>query len=190
MGGRVRCGSPENMSLYPNPKDTMRKKEVMSTPPFREVMKNKPTPGRYDPKNPAIIKLAARQGITPEEWLASSTETPIHKERQMKTLDTKNYHGHPRFYELLQGMADLHSKKNHDYAGDDPLSNLRSSEAIGVPAWKGILIRLMDKWGRLRNFAKAETFEVKDESLTDTLMDNAVYSLLCIIVYEEGKEKT
>lgn len=96
-------------------------------------------------------------------------------------------HGHPKFYALLDVMADLHSRKNHDYSGDDPLSNLRASEEIGIPAWKGILVRLMDKWGRLRQFAKTKTLKVKDESVIDTLMDNAVYSLLCIILYEENK---
>jgi len=108
----------------------------------------------------------------------------------MAQLKTASYHGHPRFYELLQEMADLHSRKNHDYAGDDPLSNLRASEEIGIPAWKSILVRLMDKWGRLKTFAKTKTFEVKEESFKDTLMDNAVYSLLCIIVHEEQLEKS
>lgn len=107
----------------------------------------------------------------------------------VREFDTENYHGHPKFYELLQQMADLHSRKNHDYAGDDPLSNLRASEEIGIPAWKGILVRLMDKWSRLKNFARTGTFEVKDESLIDAFMDNAVYSLLCIILFEEEKEK-
>jgi len=107
----------------------------------------------------------------------------------MNKLNTEGYHGHPRFYEILQDMADLHSRKNHDYAGDDPLSNLKSSEEIGIPAWKGILVRLQDKWARLKTFAKTGTFEVKDESVKDTLMDNAVYSILCIIMLEEGGEE-
>lgn len=98
-------------------------------------------------------------------------------------------HGHPRFYELLEEMADLHDRKNHDYSGDDPLSNLRSSVEIGIPAWKGILVRLMDKWARLKTFAKKETLKVKDESIKDTLMDNAIYSLLCIIIYEEKERE-
>lgn len=102
--------------------------------------------------------------------------------------NSKEYHGHPKFYELLDQMAELHSRKNHDYAGDDPLSNLRAPEEIGVPAWKGILIRLMDKWGRLKTFANTGTFEVENESVEDTLMDNAVYSLLCIIVLGEDKD--
>lgn len=94
-------------------------------------------------------------------------------------------HGHPEFYLILEEMADLHSRKNHDYAGDDPLSNLRACEEIGMPAWKGVLVRLMDKWGRLKQFAKQGMLEVQDESIIDTLMDNAVYSILCIILMRE-----
>ena len=36
---------------------------------------------------------------------------------------------------------------------------------------------------------KLEELKVKEESLKDTLIDNAVYSLLCIILYEDEKEK-
>lgn len=113
--------------------------------------------------------------------------TMIPEEAHLDTklsLNRSKFHGHPRFYKLLQEMADLHSRKNHDYSGDDPLSNLKSTEEIGIPAWKGVLVRLMDKWGRLKTFAREEHFEVKDESVIDTLMDNAVYSLLCIILFE------
>lgn len=116
---------------------------------------------------------------------ADKNEYPTgRKEVNLNDVITKR-HGHPRFYKLLEEMANLHSRKNHDYSGDDPLSNLKSSIEIGIPAWKGILIRLMDKWARLKTFAKKEILEVKEESIKDTLMDNAVYSLLCIIIYEE-----
>jgi hypothetical protein len=94
-------------------------------------------------------------------------------------------HGHPMFYSLLQEMADLHSRKNHDYAGSDPLSNLKGSEEIGIPAWKGVLVRLMDKWARIKTFANKAELEVINESIYDTLMDNAVYSLLCVILLKE-----
>ena len=95
----------------------------------------------------------------------------------------KKFYGHYRFYELLDEMAELHNKKNHDYAGKDPLSNLREF------GWKGVVVRLGDKWRRIRNYAKQGDLKVKEESLKDTLMDNAVYSLLCIILYEDEKEK-
>ena len=33
-------------------------------------------------------------------------------------------HGHPKFYQILEEMAQLHSDKNHDYAESDrPLGN-------------------------------------------------------------------
>jgi hypothetical protein len=103
-------------------------------------------------------------------------------------VDQKKKHGHPRFYELLESLADLHSAKNHDYAGDDPLSNFRMCEEMGLPAWKGVVVRLTDKWARLLNFTKKEELLVKDESFIDTLRDNAIYSLLCIILFEEKNQ--
>lgn len=104
-------------------------------------------------------------------------------------MEFEKMHGHPRFYELLVEIAELHSAKNFDYSGDDPLANLRMCEQIEIPAWKGVLVRLIDKWSRILTFAQKGVFLVKDESVVDTLKDNAVYSLLCIILYEEAKKK-
>ncbi len=97
--------------------------------------------------------------------------------------------GHPRFYELLEEIADLHSRKNTDYATDEePLSNLRACEKINIPAWKGVVVRLQDKWDRITKLCNKKEPAVKDESLKDTFMDNAVYSLLAIILIEEEKK--
>jgi len=97
--------------------------------------------------------------------------------------------GHPRFYELIEQMAELHSRKNHDYSGTaDPLKNLRSPLRIGISPFMGVLVRLQDKWSRLEQFANSGEMLVKGESVIDTLMDNAVYSLLAIILYEEMKK--
>ena len=102
-------------------------------------------------------------------------------------LPDKKY-GHPEFYKLLDKMAELHSRKNHDYAGTkDPLRNLKSSTRIGLEPFMGVLVRLQDKWSRLESFAQSGELLVKDESVEDTLMDNAVYSLLCIILMRESK---
>jgi len=99
-------------------------------------------------------------------------------------------HGHPRFYQILQKMAELHSRKNHDYSGtDDPLKNLHAVEKIGITPFMGVLVRLQDKWSRIEQFANSGEVLVKDESVIDTLMDNAVYSLLAIILLEEQKFK-
>lgn len=100
----------------------------------------------------------------------------------------KKYYGDKRFYKILDELAKIHSCKNHDYAGEDALSNFKLSENIGIPAWKGCLVRMTDKMSRIWNFAKQEKLEVSDESIIDTLKDLAVYSILCILLYEDSKK--
>ena len=104
--------------------------------------------------------------------------------------DTKKS-GHPQFYDLLKQMADLHSRKSHDYAGtSDPLKNLRACERLNLDPFLGVLVRLQDKWSRLEEFVKSGQLMVKNESVIDTLMDNAVYSLLAIILYQEQQNNS
>lgn len=108
-------------------------------------------------------------------------EEPVH---------TKKRYGHPRFYEMLEAMAELHSRKNHDYAGtSDPLKNLRACKRLELDPFMGVMVRLQDKWSRLEEFVKSGTLMVKNESVKDTLMDNAVYSILAIILYEEQEKE-
>ena len=98
----------------------------------------------------------------------------------------KKYYGHPKFYDLLEELRRLHSDKNHDYAGSsDPLRNFRKCNEMGIDSFTGVMIRLTDKWSRLESFMKQGVLKVKGESVVDTLKDNAVYSILAIILYEE-----
>lgn len=98
----------------------------------------------------------------------------------------KRYYGHPAFYKLLDKMKEMHSNKNHDYAGeDDPFRNFKMSEAMGIEPWKGCLIRMGDKYSRLCSFAKKEEYKVKDENIENTLLDLSIYALICIILYRE-----
>ena len=100
----------------------------------------------------------------------------------------KKYYGHKDFYKLLDKMKEIHSNKNHDYSGEGgPFRNFKMSEAMGIPAWKGCLIRMGDKYSRLCSFAKKEEYKVKDENVEDTLLDLAIYSLIDIILYRERK---
>ena len=83
-------------------------------------------------------------------------------------------------------MKELHDKKAHDYAKDeDPLSNLKECEKMGIPAWVGVLIRISDKISRLQQLTRKKP-KVK-ESIEDNFLDIAVYSLLAIILYEQRK---
>jgi len=95
-------------------------------------------------------------------------------------LKFKELGGDPLFYELLLEAAELHARKNHDYSKKgDPLSNLKACESLGIPAYKGVLVRLQDKWSRLVELSNKEAM-VKEESVEDTLKDVAIYSLLAI----------
>lgn len=103
--------------------------------------------------------------------------------------EVKKQYGHPKFYDILKEMADLHSRKNHDYAGmSDPLKNLRACQRLNLEPFMGVMVRLQDKWSRLEEFVKSGQLMVKNESVIDTLMDNAVYSVLAIILYEEQQK--
>lgn len=93
-------------------------------------------------------------------------------------------HGDPRFYALLEEIADLHSRKNHDYAkNNEPLSNFHRARAFGVEPLIGVLVRMSDKWSRIEELSKGKT--AKNESLRDSLIDNAVYSLIAVLLLEE-----
>ena len=94
----------------------------------------------------------------------------------------------PKFEALIEEIRQLHNEKNHDYAEDvDPLSNLRRCQHFGVEPWRGVLVRLSDKWSRLEQLAGGKT--PKNESLRDTLIDNAVYSLLAVLLLDESRQK-
>lgn len=95
----------------------------------------------------------------------------------------------PELFELIYQMVATSNAKGQDYGGEDTYSNLRASEAYGIPAWKGCLIRKQDKLSRIKNFVLKQYYEVKDETFEDTLLDDAVYSLLTILMYREWKKK-
>jgi len=90
----------------------------------------------------------------------------------------------PKFDALISEIHQLHGLKNHDYAEDaDPLSNLRRAKSVGVEPFRGVLVRLTDKWSRIEQLSSGKV--PKNESLRDSLIDNAVYSLLAVILLDE-----
>jgi hypothetical protein len=92
--------------------------------------------------------------------------------------------GDPRFYRLLDEIANLHARKSSDYSpGSDPLANFRASAEFGVRPYLGILTRLRDKWGRLVTMAKGGT--PMNESARDSHIDSAVYHLIAVLLLED-----
>lgn len=105
-------------------------------------------------------------------------------------MKTKEYYGSKEFYKIIDELKDLHSRKSRDYnSQEDAMSNFKICEKAGIPAWKGIVVRLSDKFSRLLSFCKREEFKVKDETVEDTLKDLANYSILCIVSLRERKKQ-
>ena len=82
---------------------------------------------------------------------------------------------------IINNALSIVEAKRHDYSGpDDPFANFRMSEFAGVDAWRGCMVRLMDKLSRIKQFMEQEgELRVKDESILDTLSDAVNY--VCIL---------
>jgi len=92
----------------------------------------------------------------------------------------------PKFHKLLKQIGELHDKKNSDYAVDqDPFSNFRECEKFGIPAWKGVMVRMSDKFCRLCNLVDKPA---KNESFEDNALDLAVYSMILKLLREENEK--
>jgi len=101
------------------------------------------------------------------------------------TLDIGDNRPSP-FYDILVRAADIHARKNLNYAGmgDDPFKNFKECEDFGIPAWKGILVRMSDKWMRIKNLANGMP-DLVGESLEDTILDLLVYSGIDLCMLRE-----
>ena len=82
------------------------------------------------------------------------------------------------FDAIVKRMADTYRAKNADY-GD---SFGQSVEEFGYTA---ALVRMSDKFNRLKNLMRADAqAQVKDESIKDTILDLACYSVMLAIEVE------
>ena len=81
------------------------------------------------------------------------------------------------FDDALDELKMLHDAKNHDYAtAENPYKNLEGVSRIGIEPWRGIVIRLMDKFERVEQFCRSGELAIKSEGLEDTFKDIAIYS--------------
>lgn len=91
------------------------------------------------------------------------------------------------FLDLLQEMRRLHESKSADYGSeDDPLANIRQgADFVNIEAWRGCMVRIADKVQRLRTYCR--TGRLVHEGVRDTLLDLSAYSLLAIVLFDEGR---
>jgi hypothetical protein len=96
------------------------------------------------------------------------------------------------FFDLCDQMKEMHRRKSRDYgcpSGEDPLANIRNgAKFVGIPSWKGAMVRLSDKVTRLA--AYNATGRLENESLEDNLFDLASYALLALLLHREDRDAT
>ena len=90
------------------------------------------------------------------------------------------------FDDALHELKMLHDAKNHDYAtAENPYKNLEGVSRIGIEPWRGIVIRLMDKFERVEQYCTNGELAIKSEGMEDTFKDIAVYSTLALILFRK-----
>ena len=130
-------------------------------------------------------RQAAGQPV--EEWydvLRPVTE-PMHLSETDEVLSQPTTS--QRFLDLLDEMRRLHESKSQDYGSEtDPLANIRQgADFVGIEPWRGCMVRIADKVQRLKTFCR--TGRLVHEGVRDTLLDLSAYSLLAIVLFDEGQ---
>lgn len=115
---------------------------------------------------------------------------------KVEFTDGKGYmrNGNPKFYELLEEMANTHDKKSHDYASNEnPSGNYHFAGQVAnmfshSPQDAGFVGRLAEKLYRIANLEGAGK-AAKNESVEDTERDICVIAALWIADRRQRREK-
>ena len=83
---------------------------------------------------------------------------------------------------ICQSMTDLYERKNHDYG--DSFAKMRKEFD------NEILIRIYDKFSRLKTLKSGATQKVSDESIKDTLFDLANYCIMELVEMEMDENES
>ncbi len=104
------------------------------------------------------------------------------------------FNGHVGYLEAVIEAIKIHTQKNSDYSGgggqdDDPLANFKGSVEFGIDPGLGIILRIQDKFQRVKAFAKSGRLAVVNESVEDAMLDIANYALLYLALRSEIEEE-
>ena len=85
-----------------------------------------------------------------------------------------------RILECMVKDMEIIKAKNADYSSEeDALDNFRDFGAMGI------VVRIGDKYKRLKTFAKAGSYAVKGEGFLDSIRDLRIYGYLAEVVFNE-----
>jgi hypothetical protein len=142
----------------------------------------------------AAVKMRRERqaaGKPVEEWydVSQSVTEPmpeVAKAEEMEHVEWEQPTTSQRFLDLLDEMRRLHESKSADYGSEtDPLANIRQgAEFVGIEPWRGCMVRIADKVQRLKTYCR--TGRLVHEGVRDTLLDLSAYSLLAIVLFDEG----
>lgn len=86
------------------------------------------------------------------------------------------------FKKITESMADTYERKNVDY-GDSFGESFKEFGLISS------VVRMNDKMNRLKSFVTNGDYQVKDESVKDTLLDLANYCIMTVIELNNQAQK-
>ena len=94
------------------------------------------------------------------------------------------------FESILGEMLKIHKEKNADYSAEGLFGNFQESQRIGIPDYKGAFVRLQDKYSRCCNLLSRQNAKavVVDETVEDTLIDLANYSIIVLYLLRQHKQ--
>lgn len=133
--------------------------------------------------------LAKRLQYALEKGVSGEAKTPIkgviHALKQLGQRPVLE-NNVQQFMDITTNMAKTYAAKNHDYGN----SFEQSCNKFGIIA---AIVRMGDKMNRLESLAVKKA-EVKDESIKDTLLDLASYSIMTVMwmnnkVVNHGKQR-
>ena len=87
-----------------------------------------------------------------------------------------------RFKQIVANMARVYEAKNKDYGNS-------FDKSIDKYGYVSFFVRSNDKIERAESIITSGKAEVKDESIMDTLLDNAVYCIMAAMKVEEDIAK-
>lgn len=90
--------------------------------------------------------------------------------------------------DAITEINDTHASKGQDYGTDeDPYANVRSSERLGIPAWVEGCALVAHKTTRIGSFLRRG--KLNHESARDSLLDQAVYAVIALVLFDEAEEE-
>lgn len=94
------------------------------------------------------------------------------------------------FKNLLEEIEALHDRKSQDYANsEDPYINFKlSADQVGISPGQSVEVLIATKQARLRELL-GKGKNPQNESIRDTFIDRIVYSIIAIILFDNGYYK-